>query len=87
MEPAMTHLRHMQPFLRQTPFHDRLSGLCHSNDWIRWMGFMAPNSFDSVQLEYFAIRNGATSSTSAMVVPHPGPRRVYPSSSHRDVTR
>jgi aminomethyltransferase len=60
MEPAMTHLQHMQPFLRKTPFHDRLAPLCHANDWIRWMGFMAPNRFDSVQLEYFAIRNGAT---------------------------
>ncbi|HEY7687714.1 MAG TPA: aminomethyl transferase family protein, partial [Dongiaceae bacterium] len=56
----MTHLRHLQPFLRKTPFHERLSALCHANDWIRWMGFMAPNRFDSVQLEYFAIRNGAT---------------------------
>ena len=35
-------------------------GALHANDWIRWMGFMAPNRFDSVQLEYFAIRNGAT---------------------------
>ena len=56
----MTHLQHMRPFLRKTPFHDRLAALSHANDWIRWMGFMAPNRFDSVQLEYFAIRNGAT---------------------------
>jgi aminomethyltransferase len=55
----MTHLRHLTPFLRKTPFHERLAALCHANDWGRWMGFMAPNRFDSMQLEYFAIRNGA----------------------------
>lgn len=45
---------------RQTPFHPRLSGLCLTNDWVRWAGYTTVNTFDDVELEYFAIRNQST---------------------------
>jgi aminomethyltransferase len=57
---GVTHLQHLRPFLRQTPFHDRIEPLVHSGAWIRWLGYMTPDRFESVQSEYFAIRNGAS---------------------------
>jgi aminomethyltransferase len=56
----MTHVQHLQPFLRKTPFHEPMERLMHGNGWIRWMGFYAPAFFDSEQAEYFAVRNGAS---------------------------
>ena len=56
----MTHVQHLKPFLRRTPFHDRIDRWMHGNGWIRWMGFYSPAFFDSVQAEYFAVRTGAT---------------------------
>ncbi len=56
----MTHVQHLRPFLRKTPFHEPMEALMHGNGWIRWMGFYSPSFFDSVQSEYFATRTGAT---------------------------
>jgi len=56
----MTALTHYETPLLPTPFHTRTSALCHNNDWGRWAGFMVPNSYGEVELEYFAVRNTAT---------------------------
>ncbi|HEV8392474.1 MAG TPA: hypothetical protein VGQ35_21645, partial [Dongiaceae bacterium] len=55
-----SYVEHLGPFLRKTPFHDRIEALMHGNNWMRWTGFYAPAAFESVQSEYFAIRNGAS---------------------------
>jgi aminomethyltransferase len=56
----MTHVQHLKPFLKKTPFHDRIEKLMHGNGWIRWQGYYSPAFFDSTQSEYFAVRNGAS---------------------------
>ncbi len=56
----MTHVQHLKPFLKKTPFHDRIERLMHGNGWIRWQGYYSPAFFDSTQSEYFAVRNGAS---------------------------
>ena len=56
----MTHVQHLKPFLKKTPFHAPMEALMHGNGWIRWMGTYSPAFFDSVQSEYFATRTGAT---------------------------
>ena len=56
----MTHVRHLTPFLRKTPFHEPIERLMHGQGWVRWMGFQSPAFFDSEQSEYFAIRHGAS---------------------------
>lgn len=56
----MTHVQHLKPFLRKTPFHGPMDALMHGNGWIRWMGTYAPAFFDSEQSEYFAVRTGAS---------------------------
>ena len=56
----MTHVQHLQPFLRKTPFHEPMEQLMHGNGWIRWMGFYSPAFYDSEQSEYFATRTGAS---------------------------
>jgi aminomethyltransferase len=43
-----------------TPFYERTSVLCKSNDWRRWSGYFAATSYsDFVQPEYAAIRHSA----------------------------
>jgi aminomethyltransferase len=56
----MTHVQHLKPFLKKTPFHNRIEALMHGNGWIRWQGYYSPGFFDSTQSEYFAVRNGAS---------------------------
>ncbi len=43
-----------------TPFHERTSVLCHSNDWRQWSGFLVASTYnDFSQPEYSAIRHAA----------------------------
>ena len=56
----MTHVQHLKPFLRRSPFHEPMERLMHGNGWARWMGYYAPAFFDSEQSEYFAIRTSAS---------------------------
>jgi aminomethyltransferase len=56
----MTHVQHLKPFLRKSPFHEPMQRLMQADGWVRWMGFYSPAYFDSEQSEYFAIRNGAS---------------------------
>ncbi len=50
----------VKPFLEKSPFHDRIAALIEADSWIRWAGHFSPAKFESVQSEYFAIRNGAS---------------------------
>lgn len=54
------YIEHLTPFLRKTPFHPRIEALMHANSWMRWTGHYSPANFESVQSEYFTIRNGAS---------------------------
>jgi aminomethyltransferase len=56
----MTHVQHLKPFLKKTPFHEPMSAMMHGAGWIRWQGFYSPAFYDSTQSEYMACRNGAT---------------------------
>lgn len=42
------------------PFHDRIAPLNHQQGWMNWMGVASPSVLDTVEFEYFAIRNQAT---------------------------
>ena len=42
------------------PFHDRLAALNHRQAWMNWMGIASPSVLDTVEFEYFAIRNQTT---------------------------
>jgi aminomethyltransferase len=42
------------------PFHPRLAALNHARAWYDWAGYAAPSVLDSVEFEYFALRNAAS---------------------------
>ncbi|MCB1386383.1 MAG: aminomethyltransferase family protein [Nitratireductor sp.] len=46
--------------LEPGPFHARIAALNHQHAWTNWMGFASPAVLDSVEFEYFAIRNQTT---------------------------
>ncbi|MCB2110875.1 MAG: aminomethyl transferase family protein [Defluviimonas sp.] len=58
----------MTPAIRQPeplglvpgPFHDRIAALNRQQGWTGWMGHASPTVLDTVEFEYFAIRNGTT---------------------------
>jgi aminomethyltransferase len=56
----MTHVRHLEPFLKKTPFYEPMAALMHGAGWIRWQGYYSPAFYDSEQSEYFAVRHGAS---------------------------
>jgi aminomethyltransferase len=43
-----------------TPFHARLEPANITQDWMGWSGFLSARKFQSVESEYFAIRNQST---------------------------
>jgi aminomethyltransferase len=43
-----------------TPFFERLTKLSPAKSWTNWSGYLSPNYLDTVELEYFAIRNQAS---------------------------
>lgn len=46
--------------LRKSPFHERTSALCQSQNWRHWAGFLSAGSYDlTIDREYWAIRNAA----------------------------
>ena len=55
----MTQAPYRQPLL-ESPLHARTAPLCLTGDWSRWGGYATVNSYGTVELEYFAIRNAAT---------------------------
>lgn len=50
----------LKPFMQKTPFYDRMAAHLEPDSWIRWNGHFSPAKFESVQSEYFAVRNGAS---------------------------
>ncbi|MDH3689950.1 MAG: aminomethyltransferase family protein [Gammaproteobacteria bacterium] len=55
----MSVLPYQEPVL-PTPLHPRTSELCRANQWVRWAGYTTVDVYYDVELEYFAVRNGAT---------------------------
>jgi aminomethyltransferase len=46
--------------LSYTPFHERTSPLCQTQNWRRWAGYLVAGSYElSLDREYWAIRNSA----------------------------
>ena len=45
--------------LLETPFHERTSEHCYSNDWYRWAGYKVAREYSSTELEYTSMRNTA----------------------------
>ena len=43
-----------------SPFHPRTAPFGLHQDWMNWAGYLSARCFDSVEAEYFAIRNQAT---------------------------
>ncbi|MEZ5777009.1 MAG: aminomethyltransferase family protein [Paracoccaceae bacterium] len=46
--------------LIETPFHPRLEALSRAKSWTGWAGYISPLVLDTVEFEYFAVRNQAT---------------------------
>lgn len=46
--------------LEPGPFHERLVQHNHQQAWMNWMGYASPSVLDTVEFEYFAIRNQST---------------------------
>ncbi len=46
--------------LIETPFYPRLNALSRAKSWTGWAGHISPLVLDTVEFEYFAIRNQAT---------------------------
>ncbi len=51
---------HFHRAVEETPFHRRTAALNRNNDWSRWAGYTVVACYDTVETEYFAIRNAAT---------------------------
>ena len=56
----MTQVNHVAIGLIPGPFHDRLEPLSRAKSWTGWDGYISPLVMDTVEFEYFAIRNQAT---------------------------
>jgi aminomethyltransferase len=48
---------HSDQRLLSTPFAPRVREACILNDWYEWAGYTTVNTFEDVELEYFAVRN------------------------------
>ncbi len=46
--------------LIEGPVHQRLDALSRAREWYGWAGYAAPNALDTVEFEYFALRNQAS---------------------------
>ena len=53
-----TKISYKKPLL-ETPFHERTSDHCYSNDWYRWAGYKVAKEYSSTELEYTSMRNTA----------------------------
>lgn len=51
---------HVALGLVPTPFLPRLESLSRAKSWMNWAGYVSPAVLDTVEYEYFAIRNQAT---------------------------
>ena len=48
---------HNENMVLETPFASRVKAMCQTNDWYMWADYTTPNSYEDVELEYFAARN------------------------------
>lgn len=55
-----TKPKHVPMGLIETPFFSRLDKLSRAKSWTGWAGYISPLVLDTVEFEYFAIRNQAT---------------------------
>ena len=53
-------VQHVPLGLIETPFYPRLAELSRARAWTGWAGYISPVVLDTVEFEYFAIRNQAT---------------------------
>ena len=51
---------HVPVALIPTPFQTRMEDISTAKSWINWAGYISPLTLDTVEFEYFAIRNQAT---------------------------
>jgi aminomethyltransferase len=49
------HFRHA---LQRTPFHDRISAMSTTEEWMAWNTYKVPRVVDKLSIEYFAVRSG-----------------------------
>lgn len=56
----MAKVKHVPMGLVETPFYTRLNALSRAKSWTGWAGHISPLVLDTVEFEYFAIRNQAT---------------------------
>ena len=57
---ASGDISHVPLGLIPTPLQPRLDALSRTKDWMNWAGYVSPAVLDTVEFEYFAIRNQAT---------------------------
>jgi len=46
-----SEISYKKPLL-ETPFHERTSEYCYSNNWYRWAGYKVAKEYSSTELEY-----------------------------------
>jgi aminomethyltransferase len=56
----MTRPSHVPLGLIPGPVQDRMEPLSRAKSWMNWAGYISPAVLDTVEFEYFAIRNQAT---------------------------
>ena len=54
-----TRLHYRQPLL-ETPFHPRIAAANRLSEWGAWAGYVSATAFGDTEMEYTAIRNGAS---------------------------
>lgn len=60
MDARVPTRQHVPIGLIPTPFQSRLEALSRAKSWVNWAGYVSPAVLDTVEFEYFAIRNQAT---------------------------
>ena len=87
----MSYSMLVRPFLEKSPFHEPMAALLQDDSWMRWAGHYSPARFESVQSEYFAIRNGASVYDVSPLIKYairgPDATRFVDHLATRDVTR
>ncbi|WP_421880117.1 aminomethyltransferase family protein [Pacificispira sp.] len=60
IKPTRTDAKAVARGLIPSPFDARLRPFSLYQDWMPWAGYVSPRRYDTVEAEYFAIRNQAT---------------------------
>jgi len=51
---------HFRKALEPTPFHERMTQVSRTNEWMNWNGYEVPRVVDMLSAEYFAVRSGCS---------------------------